>query len=96
MKLKEFKARIDKLYAKYGDVDVCINFKTGGDALYSFEKEGELLTYTDNDISPDTLFDTLCIEEITDVQETYGDVLMTKVNGVCISNYKQEVEEDEN
>lgn len=89
MKLEEFKNKINEMYDKYGDVEVCFDFKTGGDCLYSFSRDGELLTYIDNEHTPDQYFDNCFIEEIVDVQETYFDEEQTKVSGICLSNYDQ-------
>lgn len=89
MNLKEFKDKINEMYDKYGDIEVCFDFKTGGEGLYSFSKDGKLLTYDDNENTPDDYFDYCFIEEIIDIQETYFDEEQTKVSGICLSNYKQ-------
>ena len=93
MRLKDFKRRIDEMYEKYGDVDVAFDFKTGGDGFYSFYCDKKLLTYLDEEHTPDEYFDSCFIEVIEDIQETYevkGGQLV--VNGICISNYVQEVD----
>lgn len=93
MRLKDFKRRIDEMYERYGDVDVTFDFKTGGDGFYSFYRDKKLLTYLDEEHTPDEYFDSCFIEVIEDIQETYeakGGQLV--VNGICISNYVQEVD----
>lgn len=93
MHLKAFKRRIDEMYEKYGDVDVAFDFKTGGNGFYSFYRDKKLLTYLDEEHTPDEYFDSCFIEVIEDIQETYevkdGQLV---VNGICISNYIQKVD----
>lgn len=82
MKLEEFKNKINEMYDKYGDIEVCFDFNTTDEGFYTFMKNDKIIE------EPNT-FDDLFIEEIVDVQETYYDVEMTRVSGICLSNYKQ-------
>ena len=42
MKLKELTEKLNKMHTQYGDIDVCFDFKTGGNCLYSFEKDKKI------------------------------------------------------
>ena len=90
MKLEELKNKINEMYEKYGDIYVSFDFKTGGDEFYTFTKGNKKLNHHNTVNMPDEQFDYCLIEEIADIQETYSDVKMTKVNGILLCNYKLE------
>lgn len=97
MKLEELKNKINEMYDKYGDIEVIFEFKTGGNYFYSFYNEkNEPVSVIDDKYYLDETFDTLLIEEILDIQETYDgeDVTLSNVTGICLSNYIQEGDYD--
>ena len=85
MKLEELKNKINEMYEKYGDIEVCFDFKTTENMYYSFSKNGDYVHY-----DPENDFDSLFIEEILDIEETYADIEMTEVSGIVLTNYKSE------
>jgi len=84
MKLRTLIDELNKLYCKYGNVDVMVDFQTGGDGNYSFYNGSKLLTYSDE--TPDTLFTNVLIEEILSIDEVTNNT--GKVTGIVLNNYR--------